>query len=222
MKPSYLNPKIFAIATLSFAPLLFSLTPALAADEVCTSCGPQVSVSGSFVHSKSEPSMAIEGAPGNAADFREDVGGTNFTITISGLPAGEYKVAISAAEVTGSGPGERVFDVLSGDAVLARNFDIVAAAGAQRKVASITGSVDHADEAIRGPLRINFVSSKGNAKFNTVEVKNADGASVVSFKASELADAFSAAASRVPDVKEPMIWRDPSRSGQAQPLSLCR
>ncbi len=50
------------------------------------------------------------------------------------------------------------------------------------------------DDSIRGPLKLSFVSSKGAAKFNTIEIKDAAGASVVSFSASELADAFSAAA----------------------------
>jgi len=199
-----------ALAALSFTGL-FSAIPALAADEICTSCGPQVAVSGSFAHRKDAPSVAIEGTA-DAAAFREDVNGTNFTVTVSGLPAGKYTVTVGAAETSAGGEGQRIFDVTSGDTALAKNFDIFTAAGAARKVATVSGTVDHADDAIRGPLRINFVASKGNAKFNTVEIKNAEGASVVSFKASELADAFSASANHVPDVKTPMIWRDPSRS----------
>ena len=202
--------KMAALAALSFTGL-FSAIPALAADEICTSCGPQVAVSGSFAHRKDAPSVAIEGTA-DAAAFREDVNGTNFTVTVSGLPAGKYTVTVGAAETSAGGEGQRIFDVTSGDTALAKNFDIFTAAGAARKVATVSGTVDHADDAIRGPLRINFVASKGNAKFNTVEIKNAEGASVVSFKASELADAFSASANRVPDVKTPMIWRDPSRS----------
>ncbi|HEX7619503.1 MAG TPA: glycoside hydrolase family 3 C-terminal domain-containing protein, partial [Verrucomicrobiae bacterium] len=54
------------------------------------------------------------------------------------------------------------------------------------------------------------------------ELKNADGASVVSFSASELADAFSAAAVRVPDIKEPTIWRDPSKPLKARADDLIR
>ena len=220
MKSSY--SKMAALAVISLAVSLCSIDVSVAADEICTSCGPQVNVSGSFSHHKDAPSVAIEGAPGNAADFREDVNGTNFSVTISGLPAGKYTIAISAVETAGSGAGERIFDVLAGDTTVAKDFDIFSAAGAARKVATVSGSVDHADDAIRGPLRINFVASKGKAKFNTVEIKNAQGASVVSFKASELADAFSAAASRVPDIKEPMIWRDSSRSIQERASDLIR
>jgi beta-glucosidase len=210
-----------AVAALSFTGLLFAAIPAVVADEICTSCGPQVNVSGSFAHRKDAPTVAIDGAP-DAATFREDVNGTNFTVTVSGLPAGKYTVTVSAAETSAGGAGERVFDVVSGDTTLARNFDIFTAAGAARKVATVTGSVDHADDAIRGPLRLNFVASKGNAKFNTVEIKNAEGASVVSFKASELADAFSASARHVPDIKEPTIWRDPSHSIKDRANDLIR
>jgi beta-glucosidase len=193
--------------------LALSLVPAAAfgADEVCTSCGPQVSVSGSFAHHRDRPTVTIAGAPGDGTTFREDVSGTNFTVTVAQLPAGKYTVTIGAAETVASGPGERVFDVVSGDTVLAKDFDPFAAAGGARKVATITGTVAHEDDALRGPLKITFTASKGLAKFNTVELKNASGASVISFSASELADAFSAAASRVPEIAEPMIWRDSSR-----------
>ena len=121
--------------------------------------------------------MAIEGAS-NAAAFREEVNGTRFTVTIASLPAGKYTITIGEVETLMSGPGERVFDVTSGDTVLAKDFDIFATAGAARKVCNITGTVEHEDDSIRGPLTILFVASKKTAKFNTIEVKNASGASV--------------------------------------------
>ncbi len=205
-----------------FSALLLSASVAFAADEICASCGPQVNVNGSFTHRKDRPGMAIEGATGDGAVFREDVNGTNFTVTISHLPAGKYTVTIGAAETVAGGPGERVFDVAVGDKVMAKDFDIFTTAGGARKVATITGAVEHEDDSLRGPLTISFVASKGAAKFNTVEVKNAEGASVASFSASELADAFTAAAQRVPDVKEPPIWRDPSKPLKAREEDLIR
>ena len=48
------------------------------------------------------------------------------------------------------------------------------------------------------------------------------GASVVAFSASELADAFSAAATRVPEISEPPIWRDPSQPLKARENDLIR
>jgi beta-glucosidase len=195
---------------------------AFAAEENCDSCKQQVSVSGDFAHRKDNASVAIQGVNGNAAGFREEVNGSCFTVTISSLPAGKYTIIIGEVETLMSGPGERVFDVMSGDTVLAKDFDIFATAGAARKVCNITGTVEHEDDSIRGPLTILFTASKKMAKFNTIEVKNASGASVLAFNASELADAFSAAAVRVPQISEPPIWRDTSHPLKVRADDLIR
>ena len=42
-------------------------------------------------------------------------------------------------------------------------------------MATITGTVEHEDDALRGPLKITFVASKGTAKFNTIEIKRRHG-----------------------------------------------
>jgi beta-glucosidase len=202
---------------------LWACAPAaIASDEICGSCGQEVSVSGSFTHYHDLPSLIIEGSLVGPEVFREDVNGTNFTVTITHLPAGKYTITIGSAETVATGPGERLFDVTSGDNVLASNFDIFATAGVPRKVTTISGTVEHGDDSLKGPLSITFVASKGTAKFNNIEVKNGDGASVVSFSASELADAFSAAAARAPDIKEPPIWRDPSHSIKERADDLIR
>ena len=202
-----------AIISLSLASLWLSSSPAQAAEEVCASNGQQVKVSGDFAHRKDRPSVTIEGAA-DAAAFREEINGTNFTVTIAHLPAGKYTIAIGEAETLASAAGERLFDVTSGDVSLAKDFDIFAAAGGARKVCSITGAVEHEDDSIKGPLTISFAASKGAAKFNTFEVKNSSGASVVAFSASEMADAFSAAAMRVPEIKR----RRPSGAIPSKPL----
>jgi beta-glucosidase len=214
-----------SLAVILFASIVglwLSAPAAFAADEICASCGAQVSVTGEFAHHKDDASVAIDGAGANAAAFREDVNGKNFTVTIAHLPAGKYTITIGEAETQAGAAGERVFDVTSGDVSLAKDFDIIASAGGARKVASFTGTVQHEDDSLKGPLTITFAASKGGAKFNTVEVKNETGASVVSFSASELADAFSAAATRVPDVSEPPIWRDPSHTLKERANDLIR
>jgi beta-glucosidase len=200
----------------SFIPASF------AADEVCASCSQQVSVNGSFTHHRVNASVMIEGAGSDPAAFREAIVGTNFTVTIARLPAGTYTIKIGEVETLANAPGERVFDVMSGDTTLAKNFDIFATAGGARKVCYLTGTVEHGDDALRGPLKVNFTASKGVAKFNTFEVKEATGASVISLDASELADAFSAAATRIPEISEPPIWRDPAQSLAAREKDLIR
>jgi beta-glucosidase len=201
-----------AISLMTLGSLWVSAPAAIAADEVCSSCGQDVRVNGEFAHRKDNGSMIIQGAPAdNAAAFREEINGKNFTVTIAHLPAGRYTISIGEVEnQAGTAAGDRVFDVTAGDVSLAKNFDIFAAAGGAGKVTTITGTVQHQDDEIRGPISLAFSSSKDLAKFNTVEIKNAAGTSVIAFNASELADNFSAEAKRVPDITEPAIWRDPS------------
>ena len=193
------------------AGLLFFVAGAFAADESCSSCGPDVRINGEFVHHKDAATVTIQGAPAdNAAAFLEEINGNNFNITIGHLPAGRYTISIGEVETLATAAGARVFDVSAGDVALVKNFDIFAAAGGAGKVTTITGTVQHEDDEIRGPINLVFSSSKGAAKFNTVEVKNAAGESVIAFKASELADNFSGDARHVPEIAAQPIFRDPS------------
>ncbi len=195
---------------------------AFAADVICASCDQQVSVSGDFVHRKDDVPVAIEGATNNRAAFREEIDGKNFTATVTHLPAGKYTIVIGEVETLVSEPGERLFDVTSGDVALATNFDIVATAGGTRKACYITGAVEHNDDSIKRPLAVSFVAGKGAAKFNTFEVKDASGASLIAFTASELAEPFPAAATRLPEISEPPIWRDSSQPLPARENDLIR
>ena len=198
-------PVIFAVL---LAGMCLCAPAAFAADEICASCGRQVSISGNFAHRKDSASVTIEGTADNATAFREEINGKHFAVSIANLPAGKYTVVIGEAETLASAPGERLFDVTSGDVTLATNFDIVAAAGA-RKVCYITGAIEHEDDSIGGPLTVAFEARTNTAKFNTFELKDASGASVIAFNASELAEPFSAAAVRIPEINEPPIWKDP-------------
>jgi beta-glucosidase len=194
--------------------MTLSAQVAFAEEEVCGTCGPQVSLSGTFAHRKDNPRVSIEGAGNDAAAYREEVDGADFTLSIAALPAGKYSITIGEAEMVATAEGQRSFSVMSGDSVLANDFDIFKAAGGARQVTTITGTVEHKDDSLKGPLKITFTSSMGSqsgAKFNTIDIKNEKGEAVVSFSASDLADAFTAAAQRVPEVKEPPIWRDSSR-----------
>jgi beta-glucosidase len=188
-----------------------SVPAAFAVDETCSACGQDVRVNGEFAHRKDNASVAITGATTDPAQYLEEINGKNFTVTIAHLPAGRYTITIGEVEtLAGAAAGDRVFDVTAGDVSLARNFDIVVAAGGVQKVCTIKGTVEHQDDEIRGPINLVFSASKGVAKFNTVEIKDATGASVIAFNASALADNFSAEARRVPEIAGPVIWRDPT------------
>lgn len=86
-----------------------------AADEICATCGPEVSVSGDFAHYKIEDSVAITGAGDNAAGLREEIYGQKFAVTIAHLPAGKYTIRVGGVEVYATAPGQRIFSVKSGD-----------------------------------------------------------------------------------------------------------
>ena len=201
---------------------MFSVSTAFATDETCATCGGRVAVNGDFTHRKEAPSLVVDGAGTNAAAYREDVNGTVFEVTVSNLPAGRYTVEIGAAETTATAAGERLFDVTAGGQVLAKDFDPFAAAGSARKVATISGVVEKADDALRGPLRLTFAATKGRAKFNTITIKDSAGHEAVAFAANELADIFSALSMQPPEVKEPAIWRDSTKTLRARADDLIR
>jgi len=210
------------LALVVFVNMWLTTSAVLAVDERCDSCSHQVSITGDFTHRKDEASVAIQGVGDNAAAFREEINGQNFTVTILNLPAGRYTILIGEVETLLSKPEERFFAVTCGDEILAASFDIFATAGGTGKVCYITGVVDHEDDSLRGPLKVTFTAVKNTAKFNTFEVKDASGASVVAFNASDLAEPFSATATRIPEVNEPPIWRDPAQPLQARAHDLIR
>ncbi|MEO6003104.1 MAG: glycoside hydrolase family 3 C-terminal domain-containing protein [Opitutus sp.] len=201
---------------------LVSTCVLLAEDETCTTCGGRVAVSGEFTHHKVPPMVAIEGAGADAGRYREEVNGLHFTVTVSNLPAGSYAIQIGAAETTVTAAGERIFDVTAGDQVLAKDFDLFAAAGGARKVTTIRGAIEKGDDALRGPLQLTFTGTKGRALFNTVLITDSAGGEIVSFAANELADAFSAAAMIPPKVTEPAIWRDAAKPLRVRADDLIR
>jgi len=213
-----LVPPVAASISWLLAGLLLSSSPVFAADEACTTCGGRVAVSGDFTHRVEPPGPPVPGME----VYHEDVNGPRFTVTVSNLPAGRYTIEIAGAETIATAAGERVFDVTAGDQVLAKDFDLFAAAGGARKAATIRGTVEKADDALHGPLQLIFTASKGRAKFNTVKITDQSGMEIVSFAASELADAFSRAAMVPPAVTEPAIWRDATKPLRARADDLIR
>ncbi len=179
-----------------------------AAEEFCPTCGYQVNVAGDFSHEKEIEPDRIKGGGDHAAAFRECISGDDFSVTIQKLPEGKYTIIIGMVETKLRKPGQRRFSVACGDDLLARNFDVVTEAGGPGKVCYMTGEVEHSDDTLRGPLKVVFKGIKGKAKFNTFEVIDGSGSKVVSFSAAEMADPFTADATRVPKIAEPSIWRD--------------
>ena len=193
-----------------------------AADETCSRCGGAVTVSGDFSHHREPGALPIAGGSFAPEAYREDVNGSLFMVVIANLPAGRYGIEIGAVETQATAVGERVFSVMAGEQVLAENFDVLAQAGAPATVATLKGTVEKGEDALRGPLRLVFSAKTGKAKFNTITVRAQDGATVLSFAANELADAFSARATQVPEIREPAFWREPSRPVRERAGDLIR
>ena len=121
---------LFALA--AFAACLFPAV-APANEEVCAVCDRQVVVSGQFNHERGPEGLMIAGAPRRSEEaFREEIYGTNFTLSVPNLPAGQYTVLIGLAEMVFTNAGERVFDITCGSQTLAvlgrgRFFGVVCA-----------------------------------------------------------------------------------------------
>src|SRR5271156_791355 len=131
----------FALAALF---TIFLNARIFADEEICVACDKKVLISGDFSHRRAWGVTTIEGATWRGEEaFREEIFGTNFTLSVTDLPAGKYTVLIGCAEVDFTNAGQRVFDITCGDQIIATNLDIFAAAGGAGKVYFVTDVVDH-------------------------------------------------------------------------------
>ena len=158
------------------------LSPCVAfgGEEVCVACDKNVRISGEFNHRRARGVTTIEGATWRGEEaFREEIYGTNFALSVSGLPAGQYTVLLGFVEVDFTNAGQRVFDITCGRQMLASNLDIFATAGGAGKVLLLTNQVDHADEALSGPLTLKFAGRVDAAKLNSFELKDISGQTLI-------------------------------------------
>jgi beta-glucosidase len=203
-------PRLHSCASILFCLLGFSFlnTSARADEETCAACDHQVQASGEFAHYKTADGLQMQGVTSDdAAAFREEVAGSNFTISVSRVRGSKYTVIIGEAETFFNGSGERLFNVTADDTVIASNVDIFVAAGGSDRVYYITGEVEKADSMT--PLTVTFTALRNNAKFNTFEVLDSTGTEVVSLNASDLADPLTAADNQPPVISSAAIWNDP-------------
>jgi beta-glucosidase len=208
---------LFALT--AFAVALYN-TAAPADEEVCAACDWQVLVSGQFSHSRGREGLTIAGAPHRAEEaFREEIFGTNFILSVSNLPAGQYTVQIGLAEIVFTNAGQRAFDITCGNQTLASNLDIFTAAGGAGKVLLLTNQIDFPGH---GPLTLAFIGRKGAAKLNTFELKDASGQSLISLRAADLIDAADIGAWQPPAISGPDIWKDASQPVAARVQNLVR
>jgi beta-glucosidase len=201
--------------------LASSLLPLHADEETCAACDRKVIVTGQFQHARGHESLTIVDAPRRKEEaFREEIQGTQFTLTIPHLPAGKYLALIGLAEVDYLKAGERAFDIACGDQLLATNLDIFATAGGAGHVIVLKRTIDFPGDALRGPLTFTFTGHTNVAKLNTFELREVEGQSLISFQAADLVDAEDASALKIPVVAAPEIWRDPAQPNAARAADL--
>ncbi len=197
--------------------------PAHAAEEICGSCDKSVLVGGEFTHRNARGRLIIQGAPPGQGDaFIDGIYGTNFTLTLPHLPAGKYTARFGFAETESKTPGQRLFDIAVSGQIIASNYDIVATGGGEGKVCFISADVDHAGDALRGPLAFTFTAQRDLAKLNTFELKDAAGQSLIFFKAMDLIASEDADTLIVPVVTGPELWKDATQPTAARAADLVR
>jgi len=201
----------------------FSTSALRGDDEICVACDKKVLISGEFGHRRAWGVTTIEGATWRGEEaFREEIYGSNFTLSVSGLPAGKYESVIGLVEVDYTHAGQRVFDITCGNRVLASNLDIFATAGGAGKVLLLTNQVEHADDVVGGPLTFTFTGRVGPAKFNSFELRDNEGQSLIYVRSADMINVEDTAALKIPVVTGPEIWKDPSQPLDARVKDLVR
>jgi beta-glucosidase len=212
-----------AISALAALAVCLSATVAFADEETCVACDRKVLVSGQFDHGRGHEGLAIEGAARRGDEaFREEIYGTNFTVSVPNLPAGKYTVQIGLAEIVFTNAGRRAFDITCGNQTLAHNLDIFTAAGGAGRVLLLTNRIDFPGDASRGPLTLTFTGRTNTAKLNTFELKDASGQSIISMCAADLITAENNSALQPPVVTGPEIWKDAAQPVAARVDDLVR
>jgi len=201
-----------ALPALAVLIICLSIPATRASEETCAACDRKIVVTGQFQHGRGHESLMIDGAPHRSEEaFREEIYGTNFSVTIPNLAAGEYTAIIGLAEVDFLEAGHRSFDIACGDQILASNLDLFVAAGGAGKVLLLTERIDFQGDALRGLLTFNFIGRTNAAKLNTFELRDAKGVSIISMEAADLVDAEDSAALKIPVVTGLELWKDVSQ-----------
>jgi len=214
-----MNPKLFL--PLLALTVFFSQAAVFADEEVCVACDQKVAITGDFGHQRAWGVTTIEGATSRGQEaFREEIYGTNFTLSVSGLPPGNYTAIFGFVEVDFTNAGQRIFDIHCGNQTVAGNFDIFAAAGGAGKVYFISNTVDHAADNLGGPLAFNFMGETNPAKFNSFELKDDAGQSIIYVRAADMINVEDADALKIPQVGTPEIWKDSSQPMAARVRDL--
>ena len=116
-----------------------------------------------------DPALKIEGTEDEELYRSESWGDAeNLEYVFKDLPKGKAKVTLRFAEVTLSGPGQRVFDVAVNGQTVLKDFDIAAAAGGVRRAYDRVFDIVAADGIVRITIPRRTVNY---GKFSAIKVE---------------------------------------------------
>ena len=104
------------------------------------------------------------------ATYQTERYGKDFTYAFHGLPPGPARLKLGFCENNWTQPGERVFDVVVNGATILDDFDILALAAPHEALTQTADIVIPPD----GPLTVQFVGEKDNAKVNLIRIYTAE------------------------------------------------
>src|SRR5882724_4493863 len=135
--------------------------------------------------------------------------GTNFTVSVPNVEAGQYTAVLGFVENEATAVGQRLFDINYQGHSIASNLDVFTAAGGAGKPYFLTVPVTHAADLDGGPVAFTFVAEKNQAMFHTLELKNSAGEGVLFVTASDVMNPNDGAAALTPAISGPVLWKDP-------------
>jgi beta-glucosidase len=137
--------------------------------------------------------------------------GTNFTISVPNVAAGDYTAILGFMETEAAAPGQRLFDIEYAGHLIASNLDVFSAAGGTGKPYFLTVPVKHAADLEGGPLAFKFIARRDQAIFNSLELKNTSGARIFLIKSTDVMNPQDREANKIPEISGPFLWKDPSQ-----------
>ncbi len=135
--------------------------------------------------------------------------GTNFTISVPNVEAGQYTALIGFTENEFAAAGQRLFDITYRGQLVASNLDVFTAAGGRGKSYFLTVPVTHAADIEGGPLAFTFIAKKNQSMFGSLELRNSSGR-IFLLTASDMMNPNNNAAMKVPEIPGPILWKDAS------------
>ena len=197
--------RIVSGTALAVGALLLAGSPLWAEDEQCGSCERTVMLSGDFKHGHKPGSVSLVGTT-DYRMFAEEIDGDAFALSVPGLPAGQYVAEFAFAETHLTNAGQRSFDIRCGDQWVAQNLDVWRAAGGLGHPYLLRYTVDHAGDALAGPLTFNFIARTHQAMLNGFKLTTAAGQPVIETMAADLVPAMGEWARTIPAVAGPVLF----------------